>query len=88
MIRPKGSMVGIVGAGIVFDGVDAVDANTADGTPGQVVEVHNQVGGPAAHLLVNFLGLKDFDPERIASGSVSLESFSVSSSRRASYSPW
>ena len=60
-------MVGVVGAGVVLEGVDALlAADRADRAPGEVVEVDEQVGRDAVHLLVDLLRLVDARGERLA----------------------
>src|SRR5213594_4322172 len=48
-------VVGFVGAGVVFEGVDAGHADGADGAPVEVAEVDDQVGGDAVDGAIEVL---------------------------------
>ena len=50
-------MVGVVGARVVLEGVNAVQADGPHRAPGQVPQVHDQVGRDVVHLAVDLLGL-------------------------------
>ena len=59
-------VVGVVGTGVVLEGVDAAHADRADRPPGEVAEVDDQVGRDAAHLAVEVLGSKRLRADRPA----------------------
>ena len=43
-------VIGIVGAGVVLEGVDAVETERADRAPRQIAEVHDQIGRDVVDL--------------------------------------
>src|SRR5206468_4182794 len=57
-------VVGFVGAGVVFEGVDGAHADGADRAPVEVAEVDDQVGGDAVHLAVEILGAVGLGADR------------------------
>ena len=62
-------VVGVVGAGVVLEGVDRPAADRADRPPAQVAEVDEEVGrGRAPDGPVEVLGLEDAGADRLALG--------------------
>lgn len=61
-------MVGIVGPSVIIRSVKRAVAHGAYGSPGQFVEIGNQVGGDAAHFLVNLLRLHNAVGHRLPVG--------------------
>ena len=59
-------VVGVVGAGVVFESVDGVEAQRAHGTPAQVAEVDEQIGSDVAHLPVQLLRLERHRAQQVA----------------------
>jgi hypothetical protein len=59
-------VVAIIGPGVVLLDVERSIADLADGTPVEIAEIDNQVGGYVADLAVNLLGLEDARSHRLA----------------------